>query len=53
MPACLKCYGNTGNEIDPASLEKLNSFYPNDLATGYKLQDFRGLLKIEFENKLK
>lgn len=50
MPACLKCHGNPESEINAATLEKLQSLYPGDLATGYKLNDFRGLWKIEFEN---
>ncbi len=48
MPACLKCHGNPETEIDLATLEKIQQLYPNDLATGYKLNDFRGLWKIEF-----
>ena len=49
MPACLKCHGVTGNDIDQATTEKLKKFYPNDLATGYQLDDFRGLWKFEIE----
>jgi len=48
MPACLKCHGVTGSDIDSATSEKLQNLYPNDLATGYQLGDFRGLWKIEF-----
>ncbi len=48
MPACLKCHGNPETEIDAATFEKINQLYPNDLATGYKLNVFRGLWKIEF-----
>ncbi|MBT3382631.1 MAG: DUF3365 domain-containing protein [Prolixibacteraceae bacterium] len=51
MPACLKCHGNPETEINSASSEKLKTLYPNDLAVGYKLNDFRGLWKIEFEIK--
>ncbi len=50
MPACLKCHGNAGTEIDAATFEKIKQLYPNDLATGYKLNDFRGLWKIEFSD---
>ncbi len=49
MPACLKCHGNPETEINSATSEKLQILYPHDLATGYKLKDFRGLWKIEFE----
>lgn len=48
MPACLNCHGTPGAEINSATLEKINQLYPGDLATNYKLNDFRGLWKIEF-----
>jgi hypothetical protein len=49
MPACLKCHGAPGSDIDAATSEKVQKLYPSDLATGYQLNDFRGLWKIEFE----
>ncbi len=48
LPACLKCHGELGTDNDSATAEKLQNLYPADLATGYKLNDFRGLWKIEF-----
>jgi hypothetical protein len=48
LPACLKCHGDLGSDIDSATSERLKNLYPADLATGYKLNDFRGLWKIEF-----
>jgi hypothetical protein len=48
LPACLKCHGQPGSDIDVATFDKINGLYPADLATGYKLNDFRGLWKIEF-----
>jgi cytochrome c553 len=51
MPACLKCHGNTETDINAATKAKLNELYPNDLATGYKLNDFRGLWKVEFKRQ--
>ena len=48
LPACLNCHGNPETDINAATLEKLSELYPEDLATGYKLNDFRGLWKIEF-----
>jgi len=48
MPACLKCHGSSGKEIDSKTLEIINQKYPNDLATGYKEGDLRGLWKITF-----
>lgn len=51
MPACLKCHGQPDSDIDKATNNKLQNLYPKDLATGYKLNEFRGLWKIEFRNK--
>ncbi len=48
LPACLKCHGQPGTEIEPSTHDKIQLLYPADLATGYKLNDFRGLWKIEF-----
>ena len=48
LPACLKCHGEPISDIDVATSEKIQNLYPADLATGYKLNDFRGLWKIEF-----
>lgn len=51
LPACLKCHGNTETEINSGTQKKLKTLYPHDLATGYKIGDFRGLWKIEFPEK--
>jgi cytochrome c553 len=48
MPACLKCHGVPGTDIDSVTVQKIQTLYPSDLATSYKLNDFRGLWKIEF-----
>lgn len=48
LPACLKCHGNPDSEINASTLQKIQQLYPNDLANGYKLNDLRGLWKIEF-----
>lgn len=49
LPACLNCHGTPGSDIAPATLEKIQELYPNDLATDYQQNEFRGLWKIEFE----
>lgn len=51
MPACLKCHGDKASDINTATLQKLQTLYPKDLATGYALGDFRGLWKIEFKRE--
>lgn len=48
MPACLNCHGTEGKEIAMTTIEVIRQKYPDDLATGYKEGDFRGLWKITF-----
>ena len=49
LPACLKCHGNPDTDIDAETLQKINQLYPADLATGYYLNDFRGMWKFEVD----
>ena len=51
MPACLSCHGSAGKEIDSKTLEIIYQKYPDDMATGYKEGDLRGLWKITFLDK--
>ena len=46
--ACLVCHGSPGKQITDETLEKIKARYPNDLATGFALNDFRGAWKITF-----
>ncbi len=48
MEACLKCHGDPARQIPGETLTKIKALYPNDLATGYALNDFRGAWKITF-----
>lgn len=48
LSACLKCHGDPQTDIDEHTLTKIKNLYPNDLATGYQLNDFRGIWKVEF-----
>lgn len=48
MDACLKCHGSPGTQIDEATLIKIQELYPDDLATGFAIKDFRGAWKITF-----
>ena len=50
MEACLKCHGVPEQDIDVETYAVLQKLYPNDLATNYKLNDFRGLWKIRFQD---
>ena len=45
---CLVCHGNPGTQITEETLEKIEARYPDDLATGFALNDFRGAWKITF-----
>ncbi len=51
MPACLKCHGDIEADINRKTLEILKVLYPEDLATGYELNEFRGLWKVEFSQE--
>lgn len=46
--ACLICHGQPGTQIAEETLEKIKERYPNDLATGFAMNDFRGSWKITF-----
>ncbi len=45
---CLNCHGAPGKEILPSLGKVIAEKYPDDQATGFSLNDFRGLMKIEF-----
>jgi hypothetical protein len=47
MPACLQCHGPV-DQIDPATYSKIRELYSDDKATGYELNELRGLWKISF-----
>ena len=46
--ACLKCHGYPGADIADQTLVKIKEKYPEDLATGFALNDFRGAWQITF-----
>ena len=47
--ACLVCHGEPGAEVNEETYAAILERYPNDLATGFALNDFRGSWKITFE----
>lgn len=49
--ACLVCHGKVGEQIAEETLEIIKEKYPNDLATGFALNDFRGAWKITFTHE--
>lgn len=48
MATCLQCHGEPGKDISEANLKLIRSLFPEDLATGFKLGDLRGMWKITF-----
>lgn len=46
LPACIHCHGNPQKDISASTLALLNEKYPDDQATGYGQNEFRGLWKI-------
>lgn len=49
---CMQCHGQTKTEILPGTLLKINELYPKDLATGYKVDELRGIWVVEWDKKL-
>jgi cytochrome c len=47
---CLVCHGEIGTDVTVKSDSIIKSFYPNDLATGFKEGDLRGIWSITFLN---
>jgi hypothetical protein len=43
QPLCLTCHGEI---IAPVILQELGRHYPNDLAIGYRENEFRGFIKV-------
>jgi len=48
METCLSCHGIPQQDIQPATLTTIRRLYPNDLAVGYKLKDFRGMWVVKW-----
>lgn len=51
-PVCLNCHGELGNTLLEENDQLLKSLYPADSATGYKLNDFRGMWSITINKKV-
>lgn len=48
---CLNCHGDPQKDISAETLEKINSLYPQDKATGHEIGDLRGMWSIKIEKK--
>lgn len=47
-PVCLGCHG-TPDKVDQDAMKVIEERYPDDRATGYKLNDLRGAFYVEIE----
>lgn len=47
MPLCLTCHGDPQSDIASETLVAIRERYPNDMATGYREGDLRGLWRVE------
>jgi len=47
-PLCLTCHGTPGKELTDSTFTIISRFYPEDLATGYKENDLRGMWAVRF-----
>ncbi len=46
---CLQCHGIPNKSIQPEVLTTIKDLYPNDKATGYDINEVRGMWAIEFD----
>ena len=47
---CLTCHGEIGGDVTKKSESIIESYYPKDLATGFKEGELRGIWSITFES---
>lgn len=47
---CLTCHGEVGTDVTKKSDSIIESYYPMDLATGFKEGDLRGIWSITFKS---
>jgi len=52
-PLCLTCHGEIGNEVAPETSVLLARLYPDDRATGFHLDDLRGMWVVEIPQNAK
>jgi cytochrome c553/nitrate reductase cytochrome c-type subunit len=45
---CLQCHGQPQQEIQSKTLQSIQTFYPNDQAIGYGINEVRGIWSITF-----
>ncbi|MBT8260812.1 MAG: DUF3365 domain-containing protein [Bacteroidia bacterium] len=45
---CLQCHGENGNQLKTETYQNIKDLYPKDLATGYDVNQVRGIWSITF-----
>lgn len=48
---CLNCHGKIGQELSEQNYDTILSYYPQDMATGYQLNELRGMWAIRIPRK--
>lgn len=48
---CLQCHGSPEKEIQPEVLNTINNLYPEDMATGYAVNEVRGMWSITYNEE--
>lgn len=48
---CLQCHGSTDKDINDEVLTTISNLYPDDKATGYDVNEVRGLCRITFDSQ--
>ncbi|MFH6604429.1 DUF3365 domain-containing protein [Maribacter algicola] len=46
---CLQCHGKPNEQVNTETLATLKSLYPDDMATGYDVNEVRGIWAIAFD----
>ncbi|WP_340065847.1 c-type heme family protein [Ascidiimonas aurantiaca] len=46
---CLQCHGTPAKDINSKALSKIKILYPNDKATGYAVNELRGIWVVEMQ----
>ncbi len=46
---CLNCHGKPQANITPSTLKAIRQAYPHDQATGFELNDLRGIWRVDFK----
>ena len=48
---CLQCHGVEGLDVSPATQRVIDSLYPDDRATGYGVNELRGLFVVSMDRE--